>query len=63
MEKLNANVAIQVLPSVLEDEEIVRIVDEVIDYIKSKGVDYYVGTCETYIDEAYDELMDIIKQC
>ena len=31
MEKLNANVAIQVLPSVLEDEEIVRIVDEVID--------------------------------
>ncbi len=25
MEKLNANVAIQVLPSVLEDEEIVRI--------------------------------------
>ena len=40
MSKLNANVAIQVLPSVLEDEEIVRVVDAVIDYIKSTGVEY-----------------------
>ena len=48
---MNANVAIQVLPSVLEDEEIVRIVDEVIDYIRSTGVTYYVGPCETAMEK------------
>ncbi len=63
MEKLNANVAIQVLPSVLEDEEIVRIVDEVIDYIKSTGVEYYVGPCETSMEGDYEELMEIVKHC
>ena len=63
MEKLNANVAIQVLPSVLEDEEIVRVVDAVIDYIKSTGVEYYVGPCETAMEGDYEELMEIVKQC
>ncbi len=63
MEKINANVAIQVLPSVLEDEEIVRVVDEVIDYIKSTGVEYYVGPCETAMEGDYEELMEIVKQC
>ena len=63
MKKLNANVAIQVLPSVLEDEEIVRIVDEVIDYIKSTGVEYYVGPCETAMEGDYEELMEIVKHC
>ena len=60
---MNANVAIQVLPSVLEDEEIVRIVDEVIDYIKSTGVTYYVGPCETAMEGDYEQLMEIVKQC
>jgi hypothetical protein len=32
------------------DEEVIRIVDEVIDYIKSTGVKYYVGPCETAIE-------------
>ena len=63
MEKLNANVAIQVLPSVLEDEEIVRIVDEVIAYIKSTGLNCSVGPFETTIEGDYDELMDIVKEC
>lgn len=60
---MNANVAIQVLPSVLEDEEIVRIVDEVIDYIKNTGVTYYVGPCETAMEGDYEELMEIVKKC
>jgi uncharacterized protein YqgV (UPF0045/DUF77 family) len=60
---INANVAIQVLPSVLEDEEIVRVVDAVIDYIKSTGVEYYVGPCETAMEGDYEELMEIVKQC
>ena len=62
-QKMNANVAIQVLPGVQGDEEVVRIVDEVIDYIKSTGVTYYVGPCETAMEGDYDELMEIVKQC
>ena len=57
---MNASVAIQTLPEAANDEELIRIVDEVIDYIKSTGLNYYVGPFETAID---DELMDIVKEC
>ena len=60
---MNASIAVQVLPKVDTDEEVIRIVDEVIDYIKSTGLSYYVGPCETSIEDDYDELMDIIKEC
>ena len=40
---MNASVAIQVLPSVTDEDEVIRIVDEVIAYIKSTGLNYYVG--------------------
>ena len=60
---MNANVAIQVLPKADSDEELIRIVDEVIDYIKSTGLEYYVGPCETSVEGDYDQLMDIIKEC
>ena len=60
---MNASVAIQVLPKADSDDELIRIVDEVIDYIQSTGLNYYVGPCETSIEGAYDELMDIIKEC
>lgn len=60
---MNASVAIQVLPSVQEEEEIIRIVDEVIDYIKSTGLHYYVSPCETAIEGDYDELMEVVKNC
>ena len=60
---MNASVAIQVLPKVNSDEETIRIVDAVIDYIKSTGLSYFVGPCETSIEGDYDELMEIIKQC
>lgn len=60
---MNANVAIQVLPQVATDDEVIRIVDEVIAYIKSTGLSYYVGPCETSIEGDYEELMEIVKQC
>ena len=60
---MNASVAIQVLPKSESDEELIRIVDEVIDYIKSTGLSYYVGPCETSIEGDYDALMEVIKQC
>ena len=60
---MNASVAIQVLPTVADDEEVIRIVDAVIDYIKSTGLSYYVGPCETSIEGDYDQLMEIVKNC
>ena len=60
---MNASVAIQVLPKVDSDEEVIRIVDEVIGYIKSTGLNYFVGPCETSIEGDYNELMEIVKEC
>jgi uncharacterized protein YqgV (UPF0045/DUF77 family) len=60
---MKASVAIQVLPNVSSNEEVVRIVDEVIAYIKSTGLKYYVGPCETAIEGDYDKLMEIVKNC
>ena len=61
---MSASIAIQVLPQVGDDRELVRIVDEVIAYIKSTGVRYEVGAFETTLEaESYDELMDIAKEC
>ena len=61
---MRASVAIQVLPAMENDTELVRVVDEVIDYIRSTGLNYYVGPFETAIEgEDYDQLMDIIKEC
>ena len=60
---MNASVAIQVLPKVNSDEEVIRVVDAVIAYIQSTGLNYFVGPCETCIEGDYDELMDIVKEC
>ena len=60
---MNASVAIQTLPEAKDNEELIRIVDEVIDYIKSTGLNYYVGPFETAIEGDYDQLMDIVKEC
>ena len=60
---MSASIAIQVLPKVETDAEVVRIVDEVIAYIQSTGLTYQVGAFETTIEgESYDELMDIAKE-
>ena len=40
---MEASVAIQTLPGVQDEDELCRIVDEVIAYIKSTGYNYYVG--------------------
>jgi len=61
--KMNASVAIQVLPNVTDDEEVIRIVDEVIAYIKSFGLSTYVGPFETTIEGDYDRLMEIVAGC
>lgn len=61
---MNASIAIQVLPKVDSDAEVVRIVDEVIAYIKSTGLNCYVGPFETTIEgDSYDQLMEIVTEC
>ena len=60
---MNASVAIQSLPKADNNEDLIGIVDEVIAYIKSTGLNYYVGPFETTIEGDYDELMDIVKEC
>ena len=60
---MTASVAIQTLPVAENSDELVRIVDEVIDYIKSTGLNCYVGPFETTIEGDYDQLMDIVKEC
>lgn len=61
---MTSSIAIQVLPKVDSQEELIRIVDEVIAYIASTGLNYYVGPFETTIEgESYDELMAIAANC
>lgn len=61
---MKASVAIQVLPAMENDEQLCRVVDEVIAYIKSTGLNCYVGPFETAVEgEDYDQLMDIVKEC
>lgn len=61
---MTASVAIQSLPAAENDQGLVRIVDEVIDYIRSTGLNYYVGPFETTIEGSdYDQLMDVVKEC
>ena len=60
---MNASVSIQVVPKCTTDEEVIRRVDEVIDYIRSTGLTYYVGPTETAIEGDYDRLMEVVKEC
>ena len=59
---MNCSIAIQVLPEV-QGEELLRIVDKVIDYLKSTGLNVFVGPVETTVEGDFDQLMDIIKRC
>ena len=61
---MKASIAIQVLPKVESEAELIRIVDEVIAFIKSSGLHCHVGPFETTIEgDDYDALMDIAKEC
>ena len=61
---MKASIAIQVLPAAPNQDELIRIVDEVIAYIKSTGRHCHVGPFETTIEgDSYDELMEIVKNC
>ncbi|MBQ9945240.1 MAG: thiamine-binding protein [Clostridia bacterium] len=60
---MNASIGIQVVPKATGDDEVIRIVDEVIDYIRSTGLNYFVGPLETSVEGDFDQLMDVVKNC
>ena len=61
---MRASIAIQIEPNCQDDYEAVRIVDEVIDYIRSTGLHYYVGPSETSIEgDDLHQLIDILEHC
>ena len=61
---MKASIAIQIEPNQQDDYEAVRIVDEVIDYIKSTGLHCYVGPCETAIEgDDLHQLTEIMEKC
>ena len=61
---MKASVAIQVLPDTDSKERLIYIVDRVIEYIASTGLNYFVGPFETTVEgDSYDELMEIVKNC
>lgn len=62
-DKMQASIALQTLPKAENDEELVRIVDEVIAYLKSSGLNCYVGPYETVVEgDDYEQLMDMVKE-
>ena len=61
---MKASIAIQVLPKAKDTDDLICIVDEVIAFIKSSGLNCHVGPFETTIEgDDYDRLMDIVKEC
>ena len=63
MSNPQASIAIQVLPQSAAGDEVLRIVDKVIAYIKSAGLKTVVGPFETVIEGEFDKLMEIAKEC
>lgn len=61
---MKASIAIQIEPNRQDDRDAVRIVDEVIDYIRSTGLHYYVGPSETSIEgNDLHQLLEILERC
>ncbi|EGT3616076.1 thiamine-binding protein [Clostridium perfringens] len=55
------NVSLQIIPSV-EEKRLYEVVDKVIDYIESTGVNFEVGPMETTMEGNIDELLEIVKK-
>ena len=63
MNKPEASLAIQVLPQSVAGDEVLRIVDKVIAYIKSTALNCVVGPFETTIEGDFETLMGIAAEC
>ena len=62
MTQQTASLAIQVLPQTRDSEELLRIVDAVITYIRDTGLTTFVGPFETTIEGPFDKLCEIARE-
>lgn len=58
--KHEASMAIQILPR-MEKNEMIRVIDKVIEYIKSRDLNIVVCPFETVIEGSLNEIIDILK--
>jgi uncharacterized protein YqgV (UPF0045/DUF77 family) len=63
MKQPSASLAIQVLPKVESGDEVIRIVDKVIAYLKGTGLNTFVGPFETTVEGDFDRLCEIAREC
>ena len=63
MKQPEASIAIQVLPKAANKEDVIRIVDKVIAYLKGTGLNVFVGPFETTVEGSFDRLWEIAKEC
>jgi uncharacterized protein YqgV (UPF0045/DUF77 family) len=68
MKQPEAGMAIQVLPKMPtgeqdEGDEIIRVVDAVIAYLKGTGLPVFVGPFETTIEGDFERLWEIGREC
>jgi len=57
----SVNVSLQVIPKV-EDDKVYDVVDKVIQYIDSCGINYEVGPMETTMEGEFEDLLEIVKK-
>lgn len=57
-----ASLAIQILPNLKEKQDNIRVIDKVIENIKSKGLNMIVCPFETVIEGRLDEILNILKE-
>lgn len=58
----NCSVAIQILPLNSDEENTLKVVDRVIEFIESKTDQFEVSSFETTIEGEYEEVMAIITE-
>ncbi|MDI9498137.1 MAG: thiamine-binding protein [Bacillota bacterium] len=65
MKKINAALALQVLPRLgTEDQEAsFAVIDRVIEEIAASGLHYEVGAFETTVEGDFAELMSLLQRC
>ncbi len=56
-----ANLSLQVIP-LLAEENVYSVVDQVIDLIRSSGLEFIVGPMETTMEGDLDELLELVRQ-
>lgn len=57
-----ADISVMPLIPIVSEEELYKIVDAAIDFIKKSGLKYEVGAMSTTVEGEYDEVFELIKK-